>query len=158
MISSSQSLKLHDRLGFRAINSNQTVNDKLLCRQTEPSKRLGSGPDGAAQVKRHPWFSRLDWAALEARTLRAPMVPTITDPLDTSNFDEFDDVDTSPQPMNGPDRNAAHWEGLWDWVNQPVKRMNSSRKYVRSLSRREQMRAESTVPGTLDEHSSDEED
>jgi len=66
------------------------------------ASRLGSGRDGAAEVKAHPWFSaaspsssapspsssapsaaaaaapRFDWAALAARTIPAPFVPPLT--------------------------------------------------------------------------------
>ncbi|KAK9795533.1 hypothetical protein WJX73_010591 [Symbiochloris irregularis] len=97
---------------------------KLLV--TDPAKRLGSGPNGAEDIKAHPWFTQhVDWAALEARKSRAPMVPTIKDPLDTSNFDDFDDLEhASPShrdaSTSAPDKNAIHWEGLWDWIDKPV--------------------------------------
>jgi serine/threonine protein kinase len=29
--------------------------------ERDPSKRLGSGPEDALQLKRHPWFSKIDW-------------------------------------------------------------------------------------------------
>jgi serine/threonine protein kinase len=35
--------------------------------QKEPSKRLGYGPGGSADVMRHPFFKPLDWKKLEAR-------------------------------------------------------------------------------------------
>lgn len=66
------------------------------------------------------------------------MIPKIKDPLDTSNFDDFDDIE-EPQPLVGPDRNAAHWEGLWDWIDARPKRLDSSKKFTRALSRREQL-------------------
>jgi len=43
--------------------------------QVNPEKRLGTGPGGAAAIKKHRWFSRLDWAALEQRKLVAPIQP-----------------------------------------------------------------------------------
>ena len=43
--------------------------------QTNPEKRLGSGPGGADDIKKHRWFSRLDWKALEAKKLPAPIRP-----------------------------------------------------------------------------------
>jgi protein kinase A len=51
-----------------------------------PAARLGSGKDGVAAVKAHPWFASLDWGALAARTLPAPHVPAVASPDDTSNF------------------------------------------------------------------------
>jgi len=53
---------------------------------TSPAARLGSGKDGAAAVKAHPWFARLDWAALADRALPAPHVPCVASPDDTSYF------------------------------------------------------------------------
>ena len=53
---------------------------------TSPAGRLGAGKAGAAAVKAHPWFARLDWGALEARTLPAPHVPAVASPDDTSYF------------------------------------------------------------------------
>lgn len=32
-----------------------------------PPKRLGSGPGGANDIKRHPFFKGLDWKAAENR-------------------------------------------------------------------------------------------
>ena len=51
-----------------------------------PAARLGGGKDGAAGVKAHPWFARLDWDALAARALPAPHVPAVGGPDDTSYF------------------------------------------------------------------------
>eukprot|EP00967_Tisochrysis_lutea_P107988 scaffold166999_cov17-Tisochrysis_lutea.AAC.1 len=46
---------------------------KLL--QVNPDKRLGTGPQGAMAIKKHRWFARLDWNALEQRKLIAPIRP-----------------------------------------------------------------------------------
>mmetsp|Transcript_18135 Transcript_18135/g.45676 ORF Transcript_18135/g.45676 Transcript_18135/m.45676 type:complete len:729 (-) Transcript_18135:1324-3510(-) len=92
---------------------------KLL--QVNPEKRLGSGPAGAEDIKRHKWFSRLDWKALEERRLQAPIRPRIRNPLDTSNFDNFDacDVEAPPVPANRLERHAQLWD-LWEWIDKPV--------------------------------------
>jgi serine/threonine protein kinase len=39
----------------------------------KPKKRLGA--NGTPQVKSHPFFDGVDWAAVEARSLKAPFVP-----------------------------------------------------------------------------------
>ena len=52
-----------------------------------PAARLGSGRRGTADVKAHPWFAALDWAALEARELPAPHVPAVSCPDDVSHFE-----------------------------------------------------------------------
>lgn len=46
------------------------------------------------------------------------MKPQLKDPMDTSYFDEFEELEAAP--MNGPDKNAASWDGLWEWVDKPV--------------------------------------
>eukprot|EP01017_Pseudomicrothorax_dubius_P002396 TRINITY_DN10054_c0_g10_i2.p1 TRINITY_DN10054_c0_g10~~TRINITY_DN10054_c0_g10_i2.p1 ORF type:complete len:386 (+),score=80.88 TRINITY_DN10054_c0_g10_i2:65-1222(+) len=55
--------------------------------QKNPEKRLGSGPDGALEIVKHPWFSTLDWDALYRKEIRPPFVPKLKNELDVSNFD-----------------------------------------------------------------------
>ena len=47
---------------------------KLLCRDV--TKRLGS-KGGAAEIKAHPWFRKIDWKAAEERTLQPPFAPIV---------------------------------------------------------------------------------
>eukprot|EP00199_Chlamydomonas_sp_CCMP681_P000070 CAMPEP_0119102536 /NCGR_PEP_ID=MMETSP1180-20130426/1251_1 /TAXON_ID=3052 ORGANISM="Chlamydomonas cf sp, Strain CCMP681" /NCGR_SAMPLE_ID=MMETSP1180 /ASSEMBLY_ACC=CAM_ASM_000741 /LENGTH=1028 /DNA_ID=CAMNT_0007086843 /DNA_START=136 /DNA_END=3222 /DNA_ORIENTATION=+ len=88
---------------------------KLL--QVNPEKRLGSGPLGAQEIKNHRWFAKLDWKALEARKLPAPIRPRIRNPLDTSNFDNFDSCDVEPPsvPANRLEKHAQLWDA-WEWI------------------------------------------
>ncbi|GAQ90150.1 Serine Threonine protein kinase, partial [Klebsormidium nitens] len=43
--------------------------------ERNPRARLGGGPAGAMEIKAHPWFAGLDWAALERRAVPAPPNP-----------------------------------------------------------------------------------
>ncbi|KAG2485663.1 hypothetical protein HYH03_015635 [Edaphochlamys debaryana] len=89
---------------------------KLL--QVNPDKRLGSDRRlGAEEIKRHRWFSRIDWRALEQKRLPAPFRPRVRNPLDTSNFDNFDNVDLEPPPVPADrvEKHSQQWE-LWDWI------------------------------------------
>lgn len=43
------------------------------------SKRLGNLRGGAMDVMMHPWFSGVDWGALERRQIRAPIIPPVAD-------------------------------------------------------------------------------
>eukprot|EP00218_Dolichomastix_sp_CCMP3274_P014268 CAMPEP_0170138920 /NCGR_PEP_ID=MMETSP0033_2-20121228/5288_1 /TAXON_ID=195969 /ORGANISM="Dolichomastix tenuilepis, Strain CCMP3274" /LENGTH=899 /DNA_ID=CAMNT_0010374987 /DNA_START=95 /DNA_END=2794 /DNA_ORIENTATION=- len=61
-----------------------------------PTKRLGMLKAGALDVKKHPWYKDLDWAALENRTLTPPYIPKLKANDDTSHFDYFDIEE--PQP------------------------------------------------------------
>ncbi|KAI3430680.1 hypothetical protein D9Q98_005269 [Chlorella vulgaris] len=58
---------------------------RLLVRAT--SRRLGCMAGGVAEVKQHPWFKGFDWDALAQRKMKAPYVPKVTGPADSSNFE-----------------------------------------------------------------------
>ncbi|EME28772.1 Serine/threonine-protein kinase nrc-2 [Galdieria sulphuraria] len=68
---------------------------KLLKR--DPERRLGH-ENGASDIKRHPWFSNINFALI--RNERPPIIPSIPDPRDLSLYaslnveDDDDDVDT----------------------------------------------------------------
>lgn len=37
-----------------------------------PSKRLGAGPDGSDEIKRHPFFESIDWDKVANRAMPVP--------------------------------------------------------------------------------------
>jgi protein kinase X len=55
----------------------------------------------------HPWFDGLDWGMLLERRVRPPLTPDISNPLDTQNFDKYDehdnDIDEFEQPLDALD-------------------------------------------------------
>ena len=55
-----------------------------------PALRLGALKSGVEGIKRHRWFAAdsFDWDALLGKEIPAPYVPSITDPLDTTHFEE----------------------------------------------------------------------
>lgn len=53
---------------------------KLIC---ESSNRLGK--NGAAEIKKHPFFNGVDWATL--REQQAPYTPQVTSEISNENFD-----------------------------------------------------------------------
>jgi len=61
--------------------------NKLL--EKDPSKRLGSLARGEREILNHEWFKDLDLSSLKCRLLQAPWKPSVKDPLDTSNFDDW---------------------------------------------------------------------
>ena len=63
---------------------------KALLRRN-PSKRLGSGKRQSKEILSHKYFEPLSFEKLEAKKYKAPWIPSVSDPLDTSNFDEFQD-------------------------------------------------------------------
>lgn len=93
--------------------------------QVNPQKRLGCGPGGIQEIKNHIWFCRINWDALTAKQLPAPILPRLTSLLDTSNFDTFDDADvTMHHPAAAAAASAAQADGkrpvqwdTWQWVS-----------------------------------------
>lgn len=73
---------------------------QLMSSLLEPdvSKRLGNLRDGAHDVMNHPWFFGVDWAALEAKKITAPIVPGNLPPGDTSMFQKYSNVDLNTMP------------------------------------------------------------
>jgi len=51
----------------------------------EPEKRLGF--NGGAEVKAHPWFSDIDWVALDKKEIEPAFKPKVKSVMDTSQID-----------------------------------------------------------------------
>ena len=64
----------------------------------EPRKRLGAKmPRDMQTIKKHRFFRKIDWKALEHRELDPPIKPLITDPELAENFsNDFTDLAVSP--------------------------------------------------------------
>lgn len=78
--------------------------------------RLGSGIQGARDVKRHPFFvKKLDWEALLAQTLEPPYVPTVNSNVDSQNFDNFSDYETEPDDEDEDFTQIDEY--AMDWAN-----------------------------------------
>jgi serine/threonine protein kinase len=69
----------------------KSIIKKLLVADT--TKRLGhvGAGGGATEIKKHKFFREFDFAALMAKTIEAPVVPSVKDDTDTSNFDLYPD-------------------------------------------------------------------
>eukprot|EP00762_Andalucia_godoyi_P007396 ANDGO_07845.mRNA.1 Flippase kinase 1 len=64
---------------------------KLL--NPDPKKRLGAGPEGSLEIRKHPWFKGVQWALI--RNEQPPLIPTVCDPMGTEVFPKLkDDTDT----------------------------------------------------------------
>ena len=63
--------------------------------------------DGAADIKKHPFFAGLNWEQLRAPEA-APYKPIISSMTDTSHFDSFDErPTTSPERHSSKDHDLA---------------------------------------------------
>lgn len=66
------------------------------------TKRYGCVKGGADYVKKHKWFTDLDWEGVGLRRLTAPIVPVVAHEADTSNFDAYpDSIEEPPLPQFG---------------------------------------------------------
>jgi len=63
--------------------------------QKDPSCRLGSLARGEKDILHHDWFRDVSLIQLQNRQLPAPWTPAnkTKDPFDTSNFDDWSDLD-----------------------------------------------------------------
>ena len=73
---------------------------KLL--SPNPDMRYGNLEGGVDDIKEHPWYAdvKFEWPRLDRRGYKAPYLPPINDPLDTSNFDPYPE-DEVIQPYKG---------------------------------------------------------
>lgn len=69
------------------------------------SKRLGRTKGGASSVMKQKWFSGFDWESLLKRELEPPFVPEVKDPLDSSNFDSYEEEEYD----DGFPRKPCNW-------------------------------------------------
>ncbi|XP_049806715.1 cGMP-dependent protein kinase, isozyme 1-like isoform X1 [Schistocerca nitens] len=75
-----------------------------LC-QHHAAERLGYQKAGIKDIKDHKWFHGFDWEALRKGTMRAPIIPVIKGPTDTSNFDKYPKTkDNAPDEFSGWDK------------------------------------------------------
>lgn len=72
---------------------------------TDLTKRYGCLKNGVEDIKKHKFFSGVDWDAILRRQGAAPIVPKVVTPNDTSNFDPYPDSnEEAPVPVyNGKD-------------------------------------------------------
>ncbi|XP_040217999.1 cGMP-dependent protein kinase 1 isoform X2 [Rana temporaria] len=70
---------------------------KKLCRDN-PSERLGNLKNGVKDIQKHKWFEGFNWEGLRKGTLTPPIVPSVSSPTDTSNFDSFPEDNDDPPP------------------------------------------------------------
>lgn len=70
--------------------SDKDVNDlvtRMLHRRA--AYRLGCLKDGAQDIRDHAFFSGIDFAALNSKTMKSPWKPKLKDPFDTKHFDDW---------------------------------------------------------------------
>lgn len=70
--------------------------------ERDSTKRLGSSAEDAMELKRHPWFAKIDWQKLMLKQLDPPFKPYVSGPEDTRNIDK---MFTNEEPRETPGQN-----------------------------------------------------
>lgn len=74
--------------------------------ERDSTKRLGSSIEDAMELKRHPWFAKIDWKKLMLKELDPPFKPFVSGPEDTRNIDKMftneEPKETLPQNQLSP--------------------------------------------------------
>jgi len=71
---------------------------KLLTKS--PSRRLGSLAGGEKDIYNAPFFKSIHFEKLKAKQIPAPWKPTIKDPLDSSNFENWNHLEDKTKAKN----------------------------------------------------------
>jgi hypothetical protein len=56
--------------------------------QKDPTLRLGYGPDGTEDIKRHAYFASLDWDRVYKKEVTPEFIPEVGGLMDVKYFDE----------------------------------------------------------------------
>eukprot|EP00434_Breviolum_minutum_P021955 symbB.v1.2.019380.t1/scaffold1582.1/size178113/15 len=87
----------------------------LLSWAEDPAKRLGGGPSDGEEVKGHPFYSGIDWTAIQQRRVTPPFKPNVSEGGDVKYFDkEFVDLPVvNSEVADGAHlRDVNHFEGF----------------------------------------------
>uniref|UniRef100_H2T7G9 non-specific serine/threonine protein kinase n=1 Tax=Takifugu rubripes TaxID=31033 RepID=H2T7G9_TAKRU len=100
-------LPVRAKLGMPQFLSLEAQSLLRMLFKRNPANRLGAGPDGVEEIKRHSFFSTIDWNKLYRRELQPPFKPAAGKPDDTFCFDpEFTAKTPKDSPGIPPSANA----------------------------------------------------
>uniref|UniRef100_A0A8D0HQ78 Ribosomal protein S6 kinase n=1 Tax=Sphenodon punctatus TaxID=8508 RepID=A0A8D0HQ78_SPHPU len=98
---------LKAKLGMPQFLSPEAQSLLRMLFKRNPTNRLGAGPDGVEEIKRHSFFSTIDWNKLYRREIQPPFKPATGRPEDTFYFDpEFTAKTPKDSPGIPPSANA----------------------------------------------------
>ncbi|XP_038613110.1 ribosomal protein S6 kinase alpha-3 isoform X3 [Tachyglossus aculeatus] len=98
---------LKAKLGMPQFLSPEAQSLLRMLFKRNPANRLGAGPDGVEEIKRHAFFSTIDWNKLYRREILPPFKPATGRPEDTFYFDpEFTAKTPKDSPGIPPSANA----------------------------------------------------
>jgi len=85
--------------------SAKSIIKSLMDRRVQ--KRLGSGPTGIEELKKHEFFHSIDWTQVEKKSLKPPYIPSIAHEADLSHF--------APVPSLDPGRTRKYVDDGSKW-------------------------------------------
>ncbi|XP_064413317.1 ribosomal protein S6 kinase alpha-3 isoform X1 [Latimeria chalumnae] len=98
---------LKAKLGMPQFLSAEAQSLLRMLFKRNPANRLGAGPDGVEEIKRHAFFATIDWNKLYRRETPPPFKPATGRPDDTFYFDsEFTAKTPKDSPGIPPSANA----------------------------------------------------
>ena len=65
-----------------------------------PNKRLGQGPNGSDNIKKHPFFKGINWKDAWQKKIKPPFIPKLKNDTDLKYFDTM----FTDEPIDGPKR------------------------------------------------------
>lgn len=80
----------------------------------DPTKRLGSSEKDGDEIMEHPWFAKVDWAGIEAKTLKPTFKPKRLAETDTGYFDNEFTSQPAGDSVQGANPHLDQGEGKWD--------------------------------------------
>lgn len=86
----------------------------LLCKlfNKDPNKRLGGSEKDASEIMEHPWFSKVDWVALENKAIKPLFTPQISAEEETKYFDPT--FTNQPTTDSFQEQGIAPVENKWE--------------------------------------------
>ncbi|KAK6473639.1 ribosomal protein S6 kinase alpha-6 isoform X1 [Huso huso] len=101
------SMILKAKLGMPQFLSSEAQSLLRMLFKRNPANRLGAGSDGVEEIKRHAFFSTIDWNKLYRGEIQPPFKPAAGKPDDTFCFDpEFTAKTPKDSPGVPPSANA----------------------------------------------------
>lgn len=91
---------LKAKLGMPANLSTEAQSLLRALFKRNPANRLGAGPGGVEDLKRHEFFATIDWEALLSKRIRPPFKPAVPAPGNDAYY--FDSEFTSKTPRDSP--------------------------------------------------------
>lgn len=89
--------------------------------QKDPAKRLGTGPNGSQDIKKHPFFKGIIWNKLESKSINPPFRPQVEGPECVQNFDTmWTEMPVEETPANTPQDYPSDAFAKFTYVDQSL--------------------------------------